>query len=203
MFRGMKQRHCYLGFLGCRNGAPRVELTTNTNPDSSPDFHGLVTTDPIHPRGTLQSHGSSYHISRGAEKLLALELAIPNVGQILVIVRQKKLSLNLGRIFLLTAPRDLSTTANHCDASRVDREDMNGAEGTQSGHRATRSVASGLTTTASLREARQNHCPGGHTRGNVSFDSVETQIYAPRHGANRLSGMKNTLETPILEEHPR
>ena len=71
---------------GIADGPPRVPLQ-NTDSDTSTDFHGFVTTNSFHPRGTIQSYGSTSPCVLVARKLFAVELAVPKVGQILVHVR--------------------------------------------------------------------------------------------------------------------
>ena len=79
----------WFGELDFANGAARVDFT-NTDSDSSTDFHGHITTEPFHsfhPRGPLQSHGSNYHTLRDGRDLFTIELAISKIHQILIIVR--------------------------------------------------------------------------------------------------------------------
>ncbi len=79
----------WVGELGFANGVARPDFT-NTNSDSSTDFHGHITTEPFHPfhpRGPLQSHGSNHHALWDGWKLFAIELAISKIYQIFIIVR--------------------------------------------------------------------------------------------------------------------
>jgi hypothetical protein len=71
---------------GIADGPPRVSLQ-NTDSDTSTDFHGFVTTNSFHPRGTIQPYRSTHPCVLVARKLFAVELAVPKVGQILVYVR--------------------------------------------------------------------------------------------------------------------
>ena len=71
---------------GIADGPHRVPLQ-NTDSDTSTDFHGFVTTNSFHPRGTIQPYRSTRPCVLVARKLFAVELAVPKVGQILVYVR--------------------------------------------------------------------------------------------------------------------
>ncbi|KAH6842594.1 hypothetical protein B0I37DRAFT_393115 [Chaetomium sp. MPI-CAGE-AT-0009] len=87
---------------------------------------------------------------------------------------------------------DLSeTTTQHRDAPDADCNNINRTESIKSRHRATASVASEATMTGSFQMTK-NEVSTARSRADVSRDSVETQIYAPRHG-----------ESNAMAEHPR
>ncbi|EAQ84710.1 predicted protein [Chaetomium globosum CBS 148.51] len=97
-----------------------------------------------------------------------------------------------GRLFLLIASRDLPTAATqHCDAPGASCSDINQTESAKSHHRTTASTASEATIIGSFQMAK-NEVSMARGRADVSRDSVETQIYAPRHS-----------ESNAIAEHPR
>ncbi|KAK3294957.1 uncharacterized protein B0H64DRAFT_324024 [Chaetomium fimeti] len=84
------------------------------------------------------------------------------------------------RLSSLIASRDLSeTTTQHCDAPDADRNNINRTENTRLSHQATASGASEATMTRSFQMPK-SEVSTARIRADVSRDSVETQIYAPR-----------------------
>ena len=84
---------------------------------------------------------------------------------------------------MLTASRDLSaTTPKPRGAGDADVENMDPAENIPTGHRA--SFASALTVTGSIQGSARDKLSGGRIPADVSLDSLETQICAPRHGGS-------------------
>lgn len=95
-----------------------------------------------------------------------------------------------GRLFLLIASRDLPTAATqHCDAPGASCSDINQTESAKSHHRTTASTASEATIIGSFQMAK-NEVSMARGRADVSRDSVETQIYAPRHSESNAIGTK-------------
>jgi hypothetical protein len=106
--------------------------------------------------------------------------------------------IDAGRLFMLITFRDLSdTTIQHRDAPGADCNNINRTESTRSRHRATTSAASEATMIRSP-QITATEISMVRSRADVSRDSVETQIYAPRHGeGNAIS--KNILGEPKIK----
>ena len=106
----------------------------------------------------------------------------------LIIVRPPVLVVDAGRFSVLIASRDLSVAAaQQRDVGGDGRNNMDRTKSMRSHHPATASGASAAAATRSFQMA-QDRLSTAHRR-DVSFDSVETQIYAPRQGDSSVPSM--------------
>jgi hypothetical protein len=55
--------------------------------------------------------------------------------------------------------------------------------------------------TQSLYQKMRDRSAGGRVRSDVSFDSVETQIYAPKNGENTAPGNRSPWRLKAGENH--
>ncbi len=100
----------------------------------------------------------------------------------------------IGQLLLLTTSRDLSaTTPKPRGEGGADLENMDPTESIPTGHRA--SVANASPMTGDIQSSASDRLTGGRILSGVSLDSVETQIFAPRHGGSGVN-CKNYPPTP-------
>jgi hypothetical protein len=99
---------------------------------------------------------------------------------------------------VLIASRDLSVAAaQQRDARDADHNSMNRTESMRSHHPTTASAASTATANRSFQMA-QDRLWTAHRR-DVSFDSVQTQIYAPRNDSSSVPSKPTPMKVQTHE----